>query len=299
MACDFSNGLQLVSNRQIVPGSRPVYIGWPSRRAPKVPPEWKGSIRTVSSTIFELLGAGTWHNESPETRVKVDYSRMFTFYDPAFTSLVAARRHQTTNEYRVANISTEDTKAARAQVGGLFAREGKGSGIDWGSVVQVVVDRYSGKLELVRHILEHPGSSNVTTQAAHARSQILTMLTPYMLTEAVHNSIGSRSWVAPIAEDCATTLTSWVHTDMLTPQERLIKSSIDDVMHEVCRVLSNIWLDAFGVEEASVEETSRLIGQWKNDMRELMAWLDWSVWNVCDPACKPEVGFSHLTGRTA
>jgi len=55
-----------------------------------------------------------------------------------------------------------------------------------------------------------------------------------------------RSWITPITNNCASTLTSWAHTISLNRQEKLIKDAIDEVLYEICRVIGDVWVDAFG-----------------------------------------------------
>lgn len=294
MFCNFFDGLQLVSNSSIVSTAKPSGGHIPSPPPyvdPKLPAGWKGKPRSFASSCFEVIHAGSWHNYAPgETRVHVDYSGLVSFFDPVFTSLVDARRVQTRDEYRPGNLSAKDTKLAHSLIADVYTRNQTGSGIDWGSITKVVVDRYGERLKLVRHLLEHRGSRNISEQARQVRTQVLIMLTPYMLAEAIPASdSGSRSWIAPIANHCATTVTSWAPADSMTREEWVIKDAIDQILHEICRVISDIWVDAFDVEAASIHQTTQYLTKWKRDVEELMGWLDWSMWNTCSPACGPEV----------
>lgn len=92
------------------------------------------------------------------------------------------------------------------------------------------------------------------------------MLTPYVLADMIpFSTSGSKDWVSPTSKKCASTFTAWTPPTM-THEERVIKGAIDEVLHEMFRVLSDIWLDASGVEGASVEDTkvpflrNRLVG---------------------------------------
>ena len=235
-----------------------------------------------------------WHNRSPgETRIKIDYSRVVSFFDPALSSLVGARAGKSREDFRLDKISEVDTKYVLDQLTDIFTRDGQGSGIDWGSITQVIVDRYAGRLELLRHILQNPESKrNVTEQAAEARSQVLIMLSPYMLTSAIPpNPIGpvDPSWIDPVVKHCASTHTAWTPKTLLTLQEELIKGAVEEVLSQICGVLGDIWVDAFDSEQAGVKELERFLRKWQSDITELMDWLDWSIWLRCDPGCGPEV----------
>lgn len=287
MFCDFYEGLQLVSNPAIVPFKLPPPPPeFPYWNETFPPPGWKGSLLSKAAIGFEVIQAGSWHNYAPgETRVNVDYTGAVSFYQPSVTSLVAARRNQTRDEYRVANISDADALRVRAEILDVFSRSTKGSGMDWKSIMHAIVERYEDRIELLNHLLRHPGPRNTTEQASQVRTQVLIMLTPYVLVDAVTSSdSGSRDWVAPIAQQCASTFTAWA-PPTLTREETVINYSIDEVLHEICRVMSEIWLDAFDVENSGIEETKVFMHKWKRDVAGLMAWLGWSGWDKCDPAC--------------
>ena len=303
MMCDLVDGMELVDGSEIVPHDNDISPNFinishqappPDRPTPEVPPGWKGRIRSRVSTSFEAFNSGMWHNRSPgETRIKIDYSRVISFFDPALSSLVNARAGKPREEFRLNKISEADTQYVLDQITDIFTRDGQGSGIDWGSITQVIVDRYAGRLELLQHILQNPESKrNVTEKVAEARSQVLIMLSPYMLTSAIPpNPIGpvDPSWIDPVVKHCASTHTARVSKALLTPQENVIKEAVEEVLSQICGVLGDIWVDAFDSEEAGVKELERFLGKWQSDISELMVWLDWSIWLKCNPGCGPEV----------
>ena len=301
MTCDFNAGMELVSESKLVPRTGdgvprrvPHLTPPPDDPAPEVPPGWRGSVRSGTSSLFEAINSGTWHNRPPgETRVKIDYSRVVSFFDPALSSLVGARAGKSREEFRLDEISEADSKNVQDQLTDVFSRSGQGSGIDWGSITQVIVDRYGGRLELLRHIFQNPESKrNVTERIAEARSQVLIMLTPYMITSAIPpNPTGpvDRSWVDPVVKHCASTHTSWAPETLLTRQEEVIRGAVEEVLFRICRVLGDIWVDAFNSERVGVKESERFLRRWQSGVTELMGWLDWPMWLRCDPACGPEV----------
>ena len=333
MICDLDTGMELVSESEIVPHYQEDFLRPGSPHCPRpdivnqlhlipppylppylppypppyppphpppfpptleLPPGWRGRIRSDVSSSFEVLSSGMWHNRSPgETRVKIDYSRVVSFFDPALSSLVEARAGKSRGEFRLDGISNADSKYIRDQLMELFTRDGQGSGIDWGSITQVIVDRYGGRLELLQHILQNQGSRrNVTERIAESRSQVLVMLTPYMLTSAIPpNPTGpvDPSWIDPVVKHCASTHTAWAPETLLTPQEKVIKGAVEEVLSQICSVLGDIWVDAFDSEKADVKELERSLRKWQSDISELMDWLGWSIWLKCDPSCGPEV----------
>ena len=308
MICDFSAGMELVSESQIIPHAReehlpdfidPFYRSpppppQPLRHVPELPPGWRGSARSRVSISFEVLNSGMWHRRAPgETRVKIDYSRVISFFDPALSSLAKARIWKSREEFRLDSISETDSKYIREQLYDIFTRSGQGSGIDWGSITQVIVDRYGKRLELLQCILQNPGlKRNVTEQVAEVRSQTLIMLTPYLLVSAIPpNPTGpvDPSWVDPVVEHCASTHTAWSPETLLTPQEKLIKAAVEEVLFRICGVLGEIWMDAFDSEKSGVEVLESFLRKWQLDITQLMDWLDWSIWLRCNPVCGPEV----------
>ena len=294
MICDFGAGMELMSEFEVVPHSGFRDLPWTPDPSPEVPPGWRGSVRSGVSSSFEAINSGMWHNRSPgETRIKIDYSRVVSFFDPALSSLVEARAGKPREQFCLNEISKADSEFMQDQVVDIFTRGGQGSGIDWGSVTQVIVDRYGGRLELLQHILRNPESKrNVTEQVAEARSQVLIMLTPYMLVSAIPpNPTGpvDRSWIDPAVKHCASTHTAWAPETLLTSQEKVIRGAVEEVLSRICAVLGDIWVDAFDSEGTDVEELERFLGKWELDISELMDWLEWSVWLKCDPGCGPEV----------
>lgn len=305
MICDFDAGMGLVSKSQIVPQGleeRRGPIGPPHYALPppppppipELPPGWRGSAHSHVSLSFEALNSGMWHNRYPgETRVKIDYSRVVSLFDPALSSLVEARIGKSREDFRLDEISEADAGYVQEQLHDMFTRDGQGSGIDWGSITKVIVDRYGKRLEVLQYILQNQDQKrNVIEQTAETRSQILIMLTPYMLVSAIPPSSTSPvnpSWIDPVVEHCASTHTAWAPETLLSRQEKVIKAAVEEVLLRICRVLGDIWVDAFDAEKAGVDDLERFLKKWQSDVTQLMDWLDWSIWVRCKPACGPEV----------
>jgi hypothetical protein len=84
---------------------------------------------------------------------------------------------------------------------------------------------------------------------------------------------------------------------LMTSSERLLLTAIEDTTKEICRVTTNMWangvmsgLDSlFHVERDVEREVIQLMSDWRQDVKKLMSWLDWSVWVKCRPACGTEV----------
>jgi len=127
------------------------------------------------------------------------------------------------------------------------------------------------------------------------------MLSPYILNIATPTndpvSRRTHSWAAPIFEYCATTHTSYIETisSKLTYSEKFILQAVQGVLREICRVLVTTWAEGMSSDaiELDLIETplplQELLGTWKSRVEDLMAWLDWSYWRTCRPACGYEV----------
>ncbi|KAI0060144.1 hypothetical protein BV25DRAFT_1918011 [Artomyces pyxidatus] len=275
MMCDFSAGLQVVSLLNYLPkhfqsqphlrnstadkdGCVPLPPRYPSPTGPHISPEgWRRALPNNYMTDFQGLVTGSWLNYAPgETRVHVDYSALVTFYDTALTSLVAQRRGVRRDFHRLTSISMDDTARVRAELAEAFGRRTRGSGVDWGSITRVIVERYAERLETLRYILE-PEPFNATQEAALVRVQLLTMLVPYMTTDSVPTN---PSCTSSLVQRCSTPPTSLLPAGLLTPQVRRILDAVQGTLREIYRRLTLMWVDAFDIEEASEDRTRAVLG---------------------------------------
>ena len=305
--CDFLNGMEIVSFLDLIPGDRtsmPRHLPGtpyplPAPGPPNLPFGWRGSPPTLYRSAFEAYLAGSWHDRAPgETRVRLDYAGIVTFYDTSLSSLVEARYGKDRLDFRLKGISVVDSEQVRAELRAVLLREqDRGSGIDWGSITRVVIERYAGRLEYLRSLLS-PNTTQTTfldklEQAAVARAQLLVMLAPYITRVDIPDRLPpsvNLSWAAPIAQRCATTQTSHIPLDMLTSQEARIHAAMENTLHEICRRLVLVWVEFFDVEAADEARAVKATEMAYEHIDELMAWLDWSAWVRCEPGCSLGVG---------
>ncbi|KAG8814283.1 hypothetical protein FRC18_002031 [Serendipita sp. 400] len=274
----------------------------PPPRQP-LPPHWQGPLRDRQSVHIELLLAAAWNNHNPgEIRVKLDYSRLVTFYDPTFTSLVKARKGLDRNHHRLLSLSPVDYHTALARLDEDLSRPTtESSGIDWRSVLRTVTDRYGDRIWLLKDSLDRreQKEANSTEVASHVRLQVFVMLMQYLIHGAVppddDPSSGGRDreWLEPITTHCASALTAGINPSKLTRSERLIKQSIDGVLHRICSTLTGVWADTFSVLNLPDEKVGKLLKGWSRSVNELVDWLDWPMWHTCRPAC-PEQMFCYI-----
>jgi hypothetical protein len=241
---------------------------------------------------------GKWHDRAPgETRVRVRYDKFVSFYDARLASLVDSRRGKPREEHTLKPLSRADAQTKLAELEAALARPwDEGSGVDWASVVHVVVERYGERLEVLAHTLAD-GAGNASLGSSYeeiafkARQQALIMLTPHFTTSDAPDG-ASKAWLTPVVERCAATHTRGLPTGLLTPQEALIRGAVEDVMQQICRRLARVFYLAHDIEV--VEETQRnassVVGAMRGEVADLMAWLDWTqVWVKCSPVCSTEV----------
>ncbi|KIM28436.1 hypothetical protein M408DRAFT_329495 [Serendipita vermifera MAFF 305830] len=278
---------------------------WPSLLRPPqpLPPNWVGPLRDYQSMSIESIHAAWWNNFYPgEVRARIDYTRLVSFYDPVYTSLLAAREGIPRNRHRLFNISTDDLQLAISHLHSDFIRkDDRTSGIDWSALTRAVTDRYADRLYSMKTALavSNVQKSNATVVATTIRRQVMVMLTPYLLYGALPDSSSSMqdtqntSWVEPMVFYCQTSLTSGIVAESLTRSEQLIKRSIEGVLHRICKLLGAMWVDAFAITMASEERATELIEIWRDELEILMQWLDWPMWDTCRPSC-PEEMFCYI-----
>jgi len=292
-AMEVATFLNLIPKNQSTLGRHLPGLPFPMPHLPSKPPlGWHGSLPNGFRSTPEAYIAGSWHDHAPgETRVRLDYSGLVTFYDPSLSSLVEARYGKDRLHLRLEGISVLDSERVHAELQTVLTREeDRGSGIDWGSIARVVMERYGGRLEYLHFLL----SSNTTTfvdkleRAAVVRMQLLAMLAPYITTADVPGQLppsANLSWAAPIAQRCATTQTSHIPLGILTPQEARIHAAVENTLHEICRRLVLVWVKFFDVEAADEVGAAEATVVARGHIAELVAWLDWSVWVQCEPGC--------------
>ena len=247
------------------------------------PPGWKGTLPFIG---FEAKRAGTWHNDFPGlSQVHADPSTLVSFFDPSLRSLVEARRNMTRNEYAAGNASQEDIDRVRQDISEMALRaKGAGSGVDWVGLARTIQERFEKRLPYLQHLLHKP-VINASTQAADVRRQLIVSLMPYMHKE----EIGEAQWFADIAHDCAARFTKRLPVSRFTKQEETLYHAVGEVLHEICRVHTSAWADAFDVESKSAEAAAELLERWRDEFDALVEWLDWPVWIQCHPACEVDV----------
>ncbi|KAE9401274.1 hypothetical protein BT96DRAFT_956582 [Gymnopus androsaceus JB14] len=334
MLCDFTEGVQVEAFDVRARGNP--HPGDPGRKRPEggpgepgrhleeeeesYPPEihayasYAPQLDINSSALpnsgFEVVHSGSWHRFYPgETRIQLDLTRLVSFYDTELVpSLVPERFGKDRLKHRVLGISQEDIQSVVRRIEAATKASEPGSGIDWQTLIRLVVKRFDNRLEMVQYILNStsPGNSALENEelAKDVQIQLVAMLRPYMLSSIKPSQdLASTEWVSPMYKLCSTTYTKYITTtpsllSRLTASEHLILGGVSETTREICRVVTGMWVDGVmaGLDPdlykpSSAEmEIESLLRSWKERISDLMKWLDWSVWLKCRPAC----GFEEI-----
>ncbi|KAG8688599.1 hypothetical protein FRC11_005154, partial [Ceratobasidium sp. 423] len=239
-----------------------------------------------------------------EVRVRLDVARLVSLYDPALRSGAQIRKGLEKVQHRGKGLSQEDIDTFRAWViDSVRPTAPAMSGVDWQALTTVIMDRYGSRLEYLQ-VLLNPGriSANATAVVQNVRTQLMIMLMPDLTPDTIpgnatattSSSVAQYSqarrresqideWVKPILDHCSSYLVSHLPQDQFTREERTLYAGVSGTLHEICRVLSLLWSEAYDPLPAT--QPMDLVDRWRVQVDQLMQWLDWPMWNRCRPEC--------------
>ncbi|KAG1814902.1 hypothetical protein EV424DRAFT_1473255 [Suillus variegatus] len=216
-----------------------------------------------------------------------------------FSDISASRCGSNRWDHRV-GISSDDIERVQDRLSQALARPPVAtSGIDWKTVLQVVVDRYASRLEFMHHLLNLTlDDGSIFNHAQQIQRQLRTVLLPHTVFAALppNNSVtvhATNSWAVPVFRECATSHTAFIvcHGTTLMPSERLLLQAVRETTHGICRVATKMWASGMilGVDllyppelRPETDNIRTLVGKWKEDVTY--------VWVKCRPAC----GFEEM-----
>ncbi|KAJ7595085.1 hypothetical protein C8J56DRAFT_1013055 [Mycena floridula] len=292
MMCNFTNGLEIVSMLDLHSESRP-------RFSPERP-----NLHRDNSHGPEELFAGFRHNHVPDSRIRLDYSSLISFYDTDLVpSLVNSRFGVTRLEHRLLGISDRDVEAVMDRLEFILSDEPRvNSGIDWETLLNVVQHRFAERLEILQYLLNTTSPEGYISRAKQSQYQLHVMLQPYILRASIPEASVSTGWAEPIFRLCSTSHTAFITSsqriqDSLTSGERLLLRAVDETNREICRTIVNLWVE--GVQlglDSSVElpgspkapEIDEVVPRWRDEINRLTKWLDFAIFVKCQPACDSE-----------
>ncbi|KAG2061572.1 hypothetical protein BDR06DRAFT_979025 [Suillus hirtellus] len=258
MMCNFGSHIEVAS-----------FLNLESTRLSGGNPELPEDPNTMHRAV-EITRSASWHDHYPgETRIMLGFSGLVSFYDTALVPSLVPRR-----------IGLERWDHRHDHDGKM--------------VLQVVVDRYASRLEFMHHLLNLTlNDGSIFNHAQQIQRQLRTVLLPYTVFAAVppNNSVtanATNSW----AVQC--------HGTTRMPSERLLLRAVRETTHEICRVATKMWASGMilGVDplcppelRPETDHIRTLVGKWKEDVTQLLSWLDWSAWVKCRP---PACGFEEM-----
>lgn len=287
--------------------------------------DWRSDIphRGISQA-YRVVEAGKWHDRFPsEERIQLDYTRFISFYDTSlFPSLQAYRRDQERWDHRLKNVSQEDIANFHQTLDDTLKGEWgvSKSGINWSTLLTIIDQRYSERLDLLRYILASilsRSKGNSRDAMVQAHEHIRDMISHHILESAFPQTTMNLTiksgpdpdirWATPVYQECSLAHTQHLSVlSTLTRSETVLLQAVQDTLKEICRVLVGMWAEGVAVGLANSSLGTQLSlddaqildsaledmgSNWKNRTEGLMNWLDWSRWSTCEPACGYEVSF--------
>ncbi|KDQ57803.1 hypothetical protein JAAARDRAFT_78829 [Jaapia argillacea MUCL 33604] len=250
----------------------------PPRRYPNFPAP---SPFTMSSN-FEWLRIATHRFEAPQRHVRLIPSGLVTFYDPQFTSLLRVRDGARMSQHRIwMNISTEDANRAVDLVEEVLKRDDLWvrSGPDWTSIAREIVERWGDRLAQLRDLFIGEGEGHeprrtLTQTLENVRLLAYTLLNPYLDTRLLPNSSTSDPsiWLPPTLERCISSRTLFIPDAILTPQDRLLRTSIETVLSRLCGFAGKLLAESLG-PSFDDEEKRDYLTAWNRTLDE--TWNGW------------------------
>ncbi|KZT11628.1 uncharacterized protein LAESUDRAFT_692678 [Laetiporus sulphureus 93-53] len=75
----------------------------------------------------------------------------------------------------------------------------------------------------------------------------------------------------------------------LTPQEDLLRVSVETVLERLCTDYGTIFVESMHADDhAGLDDVKDMVIKWETRMLELMQWLDWTEWLKCDEVCSSD-----------
>jgi hypothetical protein len=261
--------------------------------------------------MWSFYHAASWHHHLSEPRVTLHPAYLVSLYDPSYSSL-AANNKLPVRKHRLTDLSSEDLTAFKAEVTQALTEWRNdhygllGSGFDWSAIAQAVVDRNGDRISEMRQLLDNVSfSSNITEAVAHVRLIAFALVMPYIDHVAVLSSnttVKARSSsLAKASNHCTTAFTRHleVPTVKLTPQERRLKDAIKGVLKRICKFGTSVLGDSLilletledDLHEGGQTDGRKMLKIWGDEVKDLMDWLGWAMWQRCPRACAWDVRF--------
>lgn len=214
------------------------------------------------------------------------------------------------------DISESDAIEAGRELDEAMGRKVDGSGVNWELIAHDIVEYWSSRIMQLQMLLSevtHKQTINPTNALHNITVMTYSPLNPYM--DMSDFSSNSSKWdpffglsVSPTLLDgsqstafdrCAYSATSFASNlkPLLTPQEGLLKSSMESVLRRICSDIGTIFTESyqlFTTDHHHLNLKTKL-GEWGALVNALVGWLDWSEWSRCEEPCGWDVRSTNRT----
>jgi hypothetical protein len=243
---------------------------------------------------FEWLRTAVRRFHDPQPNVRLVSSGMVSFYSPDLISLFPARVGRQMRSHRFwHNISDPDANMVANRMENVLRRDDLWTkdSIAWQSIASRVIENWGDRITQINFTLSNP-KLNTSSVVRDVQLLVYTLLNPHLDTSTLPHLNGSNSglWLPPTLQRCIVSYTSFIRTNSLTEEERLLKASIETVMGRLCNYAGSVF-----AQSLEAKPMVELISAWTEHTSALMDWLDWAAWVRCEPACGVDVSISFST----
>ncbi|KAF8244918.1 hypothetical protein K440DRAFT_426420 [Wilcoxina mikolae CBS 423.85] len=252
------------------PPGRPGHgYGPPGRGYGYGPP---GGMPWSNAAGWEWIRSATWHYSlSPESRVTPDFCRFFTFYSPSFESFPNTLTTRKNSSHRLTGVSKPDAAAFKTAIGESLLSTAPCSGLNWRRVTQDIMDHYGGRIKEISLVLS-ANATNATEKVEKAGKLAFAGVMPF-----VNNSLPTE-----VEERCTRAFTEFIPEASLSPQEFLLRDTMEAVLGRICRLFVDVYFE-YVQPKLPAEDNVRI---WRRNTEALIGWLDWDMWRMCEERCR-------------
>ncbi|KAA1074715.1 hypothetical protein PGT21_016790 [Puccinia graminis f. sp. tritici] len=245
-----------------------------------------------------------------EARVILDPSGFISFYDRIDSLSEKRKAEGTVNGPRVAHrldgISAHDVQKIKDRLLNVLARKNAedwqidSDRLDWRTLVNTIVQTYSSPLAELEFLLQREDMT-VIERVVEVRGLTYGIILPYVDFSSWNDTGTTKdpTWLQEGIQKCAKGFTAGNYdrsSEPITESIEVIIGAIEGTLEHLCGTIFGIFsqtiemalpIDSLVTSDSTKESHAESrIGQWKQQIKELMVWLGWSTWGHCDPPCK-------------